>query len=98
MDCHKRAKLDKYTVVWILILYYHIHVNLEVKYNCWQETPTSRFVLGYIGAVSSAIGIAVSLKKEYCMNYHTCVFLRIKDSFITQRESIFICFYILGSR
>ncbi len=27
---------------------------------CFQPTPTSRFVMGYVGAVTSAVGIAVS--------------------------------------
>ncbi len=35
---------------------------LKVAYfNFFQPTPMSRFVAGYVGAVTSAVGIAVSI-------------------------------------
>ena len=45
--------------------HYYIAVMTSTSHPHTQPTPTSRFVLGYLGAVSSAISIAVSVILHY---------------------------------
>lgn len=59
---------------WILhiILDCTVHQTVPFRNTCHfaspflQPTPTSRFVKGYVGAVSTAVGIAVSAELLLC--------------------------------
>jgi len=45
-------------------------INLCFLFVCWQPTPMSTFFQGYLGAVSSAVTIAVSSHVYYTKLYY----------------------------
>ena len=59
-------------------IYFLFQIETNVDKNFFQPTPTSRFIIGYIGAVTSAVGIAVCIRSVLFLmnskkNYHNLV-------------------------